>query len=878
MRTGVFPAFSVKLHYMSAQKPLSDAATGVLGFVGMSALAGILVTAAVTPALAVTGMAANNSINLFENLPAYLDISELSQKTDIYATQADGTVVPLASFFDENREEVAWEQISQYAKDAAVAGEDPRFYEHGGVDIQGTVRGALSTVTGKDVQGGSSITQQYVKNVLINNGVSEATTEEEKDAAYAEATEVSAERKLKEMRYAIALEKKFSKDEILRGYLNIAAFGGRVYGIESASQYYFGGKHAVDLSLAEAASLIAIVNHPEKFRLDRPDSETNGANTVVDGQPVPYAENKQRRDYIIGEMLKYGKVTQEEHDAAIATPVAPVITDPSTGCQTANGSAYFCDYVTWIIKNHYDDPATEDVNEGSRLLQQGGLQVFTTLDLDLQNTAETAIAENVPSVDPRFDVGSVAVSVEPGTGRVLAMAQNKKFTNDPELAASSAEYTSVNYSTDYEYGGSSGLQPGSTYKTFTLAEWLNQGHSLLESFNGSRRAFTSFTDSCTGNWSGSYNPRNDDGRIANNAVDATKWSVNSSFMAMASQLDLCKIKQTAEAFGVHRADGGELQMNPSDVLGTQEIAPVTMAAAFAGMANNGLTCSPIAIDRIVKADGQEVPPPASNCVQSVTPEVAHSMAYAMQQVFAGGGTATASNTGSDVPHIGKTGTTDGAKDTWMIGSSTEVATAVWVGNVTGDANLRDLSFDSGAAATARHRIWPAIMAVADGKYGGAEFPEPPSGAFKQVLVDIPQVAGLSVDEARQAIEAAGFVFEQGAEVDSDQPKGTVAGTDPSGQAARGAVVRVLISNGNVAAVPDVRGMTADQATATLESAGFKVQTRDENTADPRQDGVVIAQSPDAGAAAKPGDTIRISIGRLAGGVTPPGGNDSSGND
>jgi membrane peptidoglycan carboxypeptidase len=864
---------------MSAQKPLSDAATGVLGFVGMSALAGILVTAAVTPALAVTGMAANNSINMFENLPAYLDISELSQKTDIYATRADGSVAPLASFFDENREEVGWDQISQYVKDAAVAGEDPRFYEHGGVDIQGTMRGALSTVTGTDVQGGSSITQQYVKNVLINNGVSKATTEEEKDAAYAEATEVSAERKLKEMRYAIALEKKFSKDEILRGYLNIAAFGGRVYGIESAAQYYFGGKHALDLSLAEAASLIAIVNHPEKFRLDRPDSETNGANTVVDGQPVPYAENKQRRDYIINEMLKYGKVSQADADAALATPVAPVITEPSTGCQTAAGSAYFCDYVTWIIKNHYDDPATEDINEGSRLLQQGGLQVFTTLDLDLQNTAETAIAENVPSVDPRFDVGSVAVSVEPGTGRVLAMAQNKKFTNDPELAATSAEYTSVNYSTDYEYGGSSGLQPGSTYKTFTLAEWLNQGHSLLESFNGSRRAFTSFTDSCTGNWSGSYNPRNDDGRIANNAVDATKWSVNTSFMAMASQLDLCKIKQTAEAFGVHRADGGELQMNPSDVLGTQEIAPVTMAAAFAGMANNGMTCSPIAIDRIVKANGEEVAPPQSNCVQSVTPEVAHSMEYAMQQVFAGGGTATASNTGSDVPHIGKTGTTDGAKDTWMIGSSTEVATAVWVGNVTGDANLRDLSFDSGSAATARHRIWPAIMAVADAKYGGAAFPEPPSGAFKQVLVDIPAVAGLSVAEAQSAIESAGFVFEQGPEVDSDQPKGTVAGTDPSGQAARGAVVRVLVSNGNVASVPDVRGMTADQAKATLESAGFKVQTRDENVTDPSQDGVVIAQSPDAGGSAKPGDTIRLSVGRLAGGggVTPPGNGDSSGN-
>ena len=833
---------------------MSDVGTGILGFVGMSALAGVLVTAAVTPALAVTGMAANNGISMFENLPGYLDIGELSEKTDIYATQPDGSQAHLASFFDENREEVPWEGISQYVKDAAVAGEDPRFYEHGGVDIQGTIRGAVSTyILNRDVQGGSSITQQYVKNVLINNGVREAKTEEEKEAAYDSATETSPERKLKEMRYAIALEKKFSKDEILRGYLNIAAFGGRVYGIESAASYYF-GKHAIDLTLAEAASLIAIVNHPEKFRLDYPESETNGANTVVDGQPVPYADNKERRDYILDEMLKLKKITQEDHDAAVATPVTPVITEPSTGCQTAGGSAYFCDYVTWVIKNQFDDPATPDVNEGTQLLQQGGLQIYTTLDLELQNRAETAIAENVPFSDSRFDVGSVAVTVQPGTGRILAMAQNKRFSNDPDVIATSPEYTSVNYSTDYEYGGSSGLQPGSTYKVFTLAEWLNEGHSLKETFNGSRRAFTSFTDSCTGNWSGSYNPRNDDGRIANNAVDATAWSVNTSFMAMAQQLDLCKIKQTAQAFGVHRADGGDLQMNPSDVLGTQEIAPVTMAAAFAGIANKGVTCTPIAIDKIVKADGTEVTPPATTCTQSVAENVAAGMSYAMQRTFASGGTATASDPGTGVPHIGKTGTTDGAKDTWMIGASTKAATAVWVGNVVGDANLRNLSFDSGAAATARHRIWPAIMELADTKFGGDEFPEPDQSAFKEVLVDVPQVAGLSLDAARQAIEAAGFVFEDGGQQDSNLPQGTVSGTDPSGQAGRGSTIRVFTSNGNGTTVPDLTGMNALQAKAALDAAGLKMKGGGGNPT-----GTVESQNPAPNTAAKRGDEVTVTF-------------------
>jgi membrane peptidoglycan carboxypeptidase len=852
---------------MSAQKrSMSAAATGFFGFVGMSALAGVLVTAAVTPALAVTGMAASNSITMFENLPGYLDITDLSEKTDIYATQPDGSTALLASFFSENREAVTWDRISQSVKDAAIAGEDPRFYDHGGVDLQGTMRAVVNEyVIGGATQGGSSITQQYVKNVLINNGIREATTEEEKQAAYDEATATTPERKLKEMRYAIALEKKYSKDEILLGYLNIAAFGGRVYGIESAAQYYF-GKSAADVSLPEAASLLAIVNHPEKFRLDLPEDPENGAATVDEaGNPVPYAANKTRRDYILDEMLKYGKITQEDHDAAIATPVQPNIKEPSTGCQTAAGSAFFCDYVKNIILNEYDDPATADVDEGAQLLQEGGLQVYTTLDLELQNRAETAVAENVPFTDPRFDVGSVAVSVQPGTGRVLAMAQNKNYTADPEVAAADPAATSVNYSTDFAYGGSSGLQPGSTYKVFTLAEWLNEGHSLLESFNGSRRTFTSFTNSCDGNWTGSYNPRNDDGRVANNAVNATAWSVNTSFMAMAQQLDLCKIKQTAEAFGIHRADGSPLQMNPSDVLGTQEIAPVTMAAAFAGIANNGMTCTPIAIDKIVKGDGEELAPPQSTCTQSVTPEVAHSMQYAMQQTFAGGGTATASNPGTGIAHIGKTGTTDGAKDTWMNGASTKVATAVWVGNVVGDANLRNLSFDSGAAATARHRIWSNIMELADTKYGGDDFPEPDSSAFRQVMVDIPQVAGLSFDAAKKALEDAGFQAEDGGQQDSNQPAGTVSGTDPSGQAGRGSMIRVFTSNGQGTTVPDLTGMTAQQAKAALDQAGLRMQGNGQGNQ------VVTGQNPAANSATRRGETVSLTFGN------GPGDNNGNGN-
>lgn len=884
---------------MSAQKrTASGAASGLLGLVGMSALAGVLVTAAVTPALAVTGMAANNSISMFENLPGYLEIGALSQKSDMYATAPDGSPVHLATFFDDNREEVAWEQISQYLKDAAVAGEDPRFYEHGGVDIQGTLRAALNEfVIGGATQGGSSITQQYVKNVLVNNAVREATTEEERQEAVESAIETTPERKLKEIRYAIALEKKTPKDDILRGYLNIAAFGGRVYGVESASMYYF-GKHAVDVTLPEAASLIAMTNNPEKFRLDQPDNEENGAATVDEaGNPVPYAANKERRDYILDRMLEYKKITQEEHDAAIATPVTPVITQPSTGCQSAPGNAaYFCDYVVNVIQHYYDDPATPDVNEGTKLLRQGGLQIQTTLDMELQAVAEQAMAENVPLTDPEFDVGSVAVSTEVGTGKVLAMTQNKRYSQDPEVLASSAEYSAINYSTDFAYGGSSGFQPGSTFKVFTLGEWLNEGHSLRESFNGSRRTFTSFPAACYGGWSGSYDPKNDDSRSANNAVDATKYSVNTAFVAMGQQLDLCKIKDFAQSFGIKRADGLELGQayeyddngpvynddgsrkinpeavfGPAAILGTEEVSPLSMVEAYAGIANNGATCSPIAITSITQADGTPLEVPQPDCKQSTTPEVAHAMAYAMQQTF-NGGTASASDPGTGVDHIGKTGTTDNNEGTWMNGASTRVATVTWVGNVTGHANLRQISFDSGAAATARHRMWSRIMEFADNKYGGDAFPEPDESAFRQVLTDIPAVAGLTFDQAKQALEAAGFVVEDGGQQDSNLPAGQVTGTDPSGQAGKGTTIRVFTSNGSMKAVPNVVGMQADQAENALKNAGYKVKKQEQDTTDPSQVGLVISQNPGADAAAKPGDTVTIVIGKLGAG----GGNGDDG--
>jgi membrane peptidoglycan carboxypeptidase len=459
---------------------------GLIGLVAMSAIAGLLITVAITPALAISGVATRTTINTFENLPNYLAIEELSQMSTIYAVQNDGNPYALASFYDQNRIEVPLQATSQFVRDAVVAGEDPRFYEHGGVDLQGTIRGALSTLSPSgDVSGGSSVTQQYVKNVLVQK-CEVMSVQEELDACFLAATKTTPDRKLKEMRLAIGVEKQYSKDDILQGYLNITGFGGTVYGIEAASRYYYNSSSGT-LTLPQAASLIAIVNNPEKFRLDYPDSETNGA---ANG----YAANKVRRDYILTEMLKYEKINQQQYDEAIASAIEPTITEPSTGCQTAGGAAFFCDYVTQVLRN---DPSFGADRDARMLnLRRGGYDIYTTLDLDLQAASERAIREQVP-MTASWDVGAVATSVQVGTGRVIAMAQNKIYTQ--EETAPGPEYTGVNYNTNFNEGGSTGFQPGSTYKVFTLAEWLKEGHALGERVDSARKAnWGTFQDYCDG--------------------------------------------------------------------------------------------------------------------------------------------------------------------------------------------------------------------------------------------------------------------------------------------------------------------------------------------------------------------------------------------
>ncbi|MFU8945465.1 transglycosylase domain-containing protein [Mycetocola zhadangensis] len=837
---------------------------GFLGFLGLSVAAGILVTAAVTPALAVTGMTANNTIGVFDGLPDYLKVGQSMEKTNIYATAADGSTPLLASFYDQNREEVTSDQVSQFAKDAAVAAEDPRFFEHGGVDIIGTARAIFKTyVVGGQTQGGSSITQQYVKNVLIQQCETESATNEELSACADEATSASgaegAARKLKEMRLAIGVEKDYSKDDILLGYLNIANFGARAYGIQAAAKYYF-SVNAIDLNVEQAATLVAMVNNPSNLRIDKPENEVNGA---ADG----YSKTKIRRDYVLNDMLEHGKITAEQHAAAIAAPIAPAIQPPSSGCQTAGNAAYFCDYVTWIVKQDPAFGATPE--ERAAALKRGGLQIYTTLDLDLQNASQASLDASIPHTMARTNIGAAASTVQPGTGRVLAMAQNKIFSNDPAVTATSNEYTSVNYNTDRNYGGSSGFQVGSTFKAFILLDWLKEGHSLNESVNGAKRTFTRWTDSCNGNYTQSYTPKNYDGTSPGSItpIDATRRSVNTAFIAMAQKLDMCSIFDGAEAMGVHRADGKPLDRFPATLLGSNEIAPLSLATAIAGIAASGLTCTPIAIDKVIGPDGAEIAPPKSTCTQAVTPEVANAATFAMETVFKSGGTASRAAV-SGAPLMGKTGTADDAVHSWITGGTSKAITSLWIGNVSGKASMYDVRVNKGLTGfSAKFNVFSGILKSSIAKYGGDAFPNPSDSLIKSKQVAVPEVAGQSVEAATSILEKSGFGVQVGAPVDSSIGAGLVAATDPGAgsEVATGSTITLRPSTGVAPIkVPNVVGADPEAAKKTLEEVGYGVagECEVDPAAGPGK-GVVSKQNPAADTQLAAGQTVTITVKRQA---------------
>ncbi|MFJ6652786.1 transglycosylase domain-containing protein [Microbacterium sp. NPDC091313] len=878
---------------------------GLAGLVGLSAVAGVLIAATVTPAIAVSGAAASSAISLFDNMPSILKIEKTMQPTTIWA----GDQV-LAKFYDQNRQPVQFDQVSSTMYDAILSSEDPRYYQHGGVDLIGTTRALLSNASGSgSTQGGSSISQQYVKNVLIQQCERDAEPEVDADGnqvksrdevlrdCWSEATNATGvegyQRKLQEMRYAIQLEKQYSKNDILLGYLNIANFGGTTYGIEAAARYYF-NVSASELTVSQAATLAGIVQNPNSYRIDKtggsifdgdqsynkaPDGSIDDVDphtiqalitlrdqgTITQEQVVAaadgYSATKGRQLYVLSRMLDDGKITQDEYVAAAVEPITPQITPTTQGCG-ASAAPYFCQYVVSTIRN---DPAFgETADDRERTLRQDGLNVYTTLDWNLQYAANQAMSDYAPQSVNGMDFGSTAVSIEAGTGRVLSIAQNTKFVDGPTDEAGA---TSIVFAGNRQFGGSDGFNAGSTFKLFTLVDWLETGHSVNEIVNGRDRPVPNMKNSCYGDWINTTKDRirnfNNQAGYNGTPMQFTKQSLNTGYLGMAAELDLCDIAKVAKKMGVTHGNGTDITMEyGNNVIGSDAVSPLAMAGAYATVANGGNYCQPKVIDRVTDSDGADRADlvPQRSCSQVLDSGVAATAAYALQGVMSGGGTGQQGNPNDGTPLIGKTGTHQELQS-WMIESSTKVTTAVWAGNVEGSGDISKNYYKGRRLMDIRYQVARAVQGVGDDVYGGDAFPQPDGNLTRRVTKDVPNVVGQTVDQAQQILTNDGWDVTVGDPVDSDQPTNIVAAQSPSGSAATGTTITISPSNGQAVAVPNVQGQQVQAAAAQLQSAGF-TNISGSCTADPNAQGnqqTATGTNPPAGTVAGKGTAIVIDF-------------------
>lgn len=591
------------------------------------------------------------------------DVTSLPQKSTLYAS--DGKTV-IASFYAQNREVVPIKNISVYMQRAVVAREDRRFFEHAGVDVQGVLRAFVQTYVAKgDTQGGSSLTQQYVKNVLMVKA-----REDDDPIAEYHASEDTVARKLREMLIAVQMEKKYSKYEILQGYLNIAQFGsGSLYGVEAAAKRYF-NTTAANLSVVQAATIAAITKNPEKYD---PSIEAN------------QKTSEEQRNIVLDLMLQEKFITKAQHDKAKATPLKDTLNIQSVqqGCQVAGDAAFFCSYVTNQILNSKEFGNTAQARQ--KLLNEGGLEIYTTMDVNANNAAMKAARDTIPVDDPTgFEVTIAAV--KPGTGEVLGFGINRTY-DATDAAKTDPTRTSINYAVDQKDGGGIGFNVGSTWKPINMIAWMLQGHSI----NQSLRTYTSYANSsfnCSKfSGHGTWSLHNSEGGTVSQEtpLQGLIKSHNTTQASMTQQIGLCAIADAAKTVGYHNAILGQEDVysansfNPPMIIGSVQASPLTMANVYATIAANGVECAPIAIKKVIKQNGKSVKVPSANCHQAIAPEIAQTTAYALNQGVLKG-EAKAAQLDNNRKTFAKTGTNE---QTYMLTAGfvpNQVAAFVAVGN------------------------------------------------------------------------------------------------------------------------------------------------------------------------------------------------------
>lgn len=712
----------------SRKSPLFDTATTVgkiMSFLGVSALCGLLAAGLVFPLAATGGAAASAGGDILHEVPAELQEEPLSTPSHMYAS--DGETL-IATFYAENRVPVDLEDVSQEMKDAIIAIEDERFYDHGGVDAQGVARAAVHNFTSSTQQGASTLTMQYVNNVLNNAAVVSG----EGNFLAAGIQEKTYADKLREMKLAVQVEQEMTKDEILEGYLNIVMLGGRNYGVEAAAQYYW-GVSASELDYQQAATLAGLVQAPNFYR---PDIQDN----------VQRAET--RRNTVLRNMLIHDFITEEEYEEAIAIDLGESLEIQSSevGCIAAEFGEYFCDYA--IHDFTQNEAFGEDEQERAELLARGGLRIVTTLDPDMQRQAEETVMDHQPRGS---EAAALLNSMDPETGDILAMAQSTTY--DPNDESDDWNSTSLNMNAGSSHGGSNGFQGGSILKPFVAAAWVEEGNDMDDRVDADQTEYEygeRWQASCMpgGSVTLLQGEGDEDVYSISNVLDDTEremtvdWglfhSINTATMATANDMDLCAITDLTDRLGIQgTSEGTELGPlrpdTPSFVLGAVSVTPLVMNRAYAAFANDGTICTPRSILEVTDAHGNEYDLPEADCEEVVDPDVVAQVNDTMINIAEQNLYVSERDGEAPFPMAGKTGTNHTASGMSFQGYTEGVATSAYVTRINDNSSLWSNGNvpDETYAGTIAFPLWYDYMREVAPTRATGDFPEARNSPFNE---------------------------------------------------------------------------------------------------------------------------------------------------
>ena len=758
---------------------------------GLSLLLGVVLAGIAYPAAIGVGLVANDASDSVGSVSTDVLDQPLPQTSVVLDDQ--GNII--ARFFDpeleQNRRAVSSDQISAAMKAAIVAVEDRRFYQHAGVDWQGTVRAVVTnSVSGDIQQGASTLTQQYVKNYLL---FVDADTETER----LRATEQTPARKLKEAQIALQLEQTLAKEEILTRYLNIVSFGNGAAGIETAAQTYF-GVTAAELTVPQAALLAGMVR----------------GTTATDPVRNPEAA-LERRNLVIQQMLDQQMIDRTQADAALASPLGVVspLNTQTNGCIGAGQVGFFCQYVQLYL---------EDAGIDLDQLRRGGYTIRSTLDRAAFDAMQASLTAEVPPTQP--NVANVMAMVEPGTDRhrVVAMGSSRVYGLDAEA-----------FETSYGLPYIANPQTGSTYKIFTAATALEKGLGINYQLAVPPSGYASpiYVDGAgrslpVRNSSDSLPPRM-------SITDALAQSPNTAFVKLMEFTGVPDVVDMAVRLGVRslndpdplfpersRAEVIKSQGRASFTLGVEQTSVLELSNVGATLASGGVWCPPSPIETITGPDGAPVRLTEAPCEQAVEPALADAMLNALGKDDLPGGTAfrAATEVGWNRPMAGKTGTTQGHKSAAFLGIVPQTM--------------------SGAVVTFDNDSTPATLCDGPGApyacgtgtiFGGRTPAETWYGTMTPVLADqpvvpmppvderfltggaetrVPNVVGDRENSARATLEAAGWTVTVRDEP-NNASRGTVVGQNPNGTALPGEAIELLISTGDVGPPQDAPGEGGD---------------------------------------------------------------------